>query len=225
MEEEFKSEGKCLFCESKFPQKEIGKHLGTHLTKMEKEDAGDTQKKFCHIEVEAAEMFLHLLVRGNLTMKSIDRYLRKIWLDCCGHLSNFGHKNYRISTKERVEDVFQPRVKIFHDYDYGTTTRVFLRARKHYSLNLSEDIILLSRNEPLKLMCVTCRRKPAINICSVCLWDDYAFFCEKCSANHSEICADFEDYAEMPVVNSPRMGECGYSGGEIDTERDGPYRK
>ena len=47
---------------------------------------------------------------------------------------------------------------------------------------------------------------------------------EKYSAKHSEICDDFEDYAEMPVVNSPRMGECGYSGGEIDTERDGPYK-
>lgn len=38
----------------------------------------------------------------------------------------------------KVEDVFQPRIKIYHDYDFGTTTRVFLKARKHYQLNLKE---------------------------------------------------------------------------------------
>ena len=33
-------------------------------------------------------------------------------------------------------------------------------------------------------------------------------------------CSDFDDYASMPVVNSPRMGVCGYEGGSIDLERD-----
>jgi hypothetical protein len=31
--------------------------------------------------------------------------------------------------------------------------------------------------------------------------------------------------AQMPVVNSPRMGECGYEGGTIDIERDRPLIK
>lgn len=225
MEQELISEGKCLFCEKVFTQDDIGKHLSGHLTQMVKEDSGKKQANYCHVEVEAGEMFLHLLVKGNLTMKSIDRFLRGIWLECCVHMSNFGHKNFKVSTKERVEDVFQHRVKIFHDYDYGTTTRVFLRTRKQYSLNLSEDIILLSRNEPLKLLCATCKKKPAINLCSVCWWDDYAFYCEDCSEKHAETCEDFADFAEMPVVNSPRMGECGYTGGEIDVERDGVYKR
>jgi hypothetical protein len=29
----------------------------------------------------------------------------------------------------------------------------------------------------------------------------------------------------MPIVNSPRMGVCGYEGGTIDKERDGIYGK
>jgi len=28
----------------------------------------------------------------------------------------------------------------------------------------------------------------------------------------------------MSVVNSPRMGECGYEGGTIDTARDGHFQ-
>lgn len=157
MQQELTSEGKCLFCNRVFTQGGIGKHLSGHLSKMVKEDSGKKQVNYCHVEVKAGEMFLHLLVKGNLTMVRIDRFLRQIWLDCCGHLSDFGHKKYEVSMTDRVEDVFKPRVKLFHDYDYGTTTRVFLSARRHYSLNLSEDIILLSRNEPLKLLCASSR--------------------------------------------------------------------
>ena len=36
--------------------------------------------------------------------------------------------------------------------------------------------------------------------------------------------ADEFEYAGMPVVNSPRMGICGYEGGTIDTDRDGIYK-
>lgn len=74
-------------------------------------------------------------------------------------------------------------------------------------------------------MCITCKKNPAVSICTNCWYDIYAFFCEDCSEKHPESCEDFEDYAEMPVVNSPRMSACAYTGGLIDLERDGPYNK
>lgn len=225
MEEELNSEGRCLFCEQLLSQKEVGKHMSKHLGEMERNDAGKSHNNYCHIEVEAYEMFLHLLVRGETSMKSIDQFLRKIWLECCGHLSNFGHKNYEIKMKHKVEDVFQPRIKIYHEYDYGDTTRVFLKAHKQYRLNLKENVILLSRNEPLKILCSSCTRNPAVNLCAVCSYNDDAFFCEKCSEKHTAECKDFVDHAEMPIVNSPRLGVCGYTGGRIDEERDGFYKK
>ncbi|NTW33223.1 MAG: hypothetical protein HGB12_11480 [Bacteroidetes bacterium] len=42
---------------------------------------------------------------------------------------------------------------------------------------------------------------------------------------HKKKCADFDDFARMPVVNSARMGACGYEGVVIDIERDGVYKK
>lgn len=224
MTEELKSEGKCLYCGKMFSQRGISKHLATHLAQMEKESDGN-KVNYVHVEVEAFEMFLHLLVRGDAKMKVIDNFLRKIWLECCGHLSAFGHKNFKVKMSHKVEDVFQPRIKIYHDYDFGTTTRVFLKARKHYKLNLKEKIILLSRNEPLKIMCSSCKKEPAVNLCTVCWYEKDAFFCEACSEKHAEECEDFADYAQMPVVNSPRMGQCGYEGGVIDLERDKPFIK
>ncbi|MFH1052606.1 MAG: hypothetical protein V1779_16930 [bacterium] len=224
MEEELKSEGSCLFCEKMISQREMGKHLGMHLSEMEKNDGGNGTKNYCHVVVDAGEMFLHLLVNGTAKMKLIDNFLRDIWLDCCGHLSCFGHKNFKISNKDIVEDIFVDRIKIYHDYDFGTTTRTYLKGLKNYQLRLKDDIVLLSRNQPLKLMCVTCKIKPAAFICTTCNYDDYSFFCEECAKKHEETCADFAEYGNMPVVNSPRMGECGYEGGSIDIERDGIYK-
>jgi len=226
MTEDLNSEGKCLYCKQMLSQKDIGKHLAKHLVENEKNNDGKNKTQtYCHIEVEATPMFLHLLVNGNAKMQKIDEYLRRIWLECCGHMSAFGHKNFKVNMNQKVESVFETRVKIYHDYDFGTTTRIGLKGLKHYKLNLKENIVLLSRNEPLKLMCAECKKEPAINICSVCSYDVYSSFCEKCSTKHEEVCDDFADYSSMPVVNSPRMGECGYTGGIIDIQRDGVYNE
>jgi len=56
-------------------------------------------------------------------------------------------------------------------------------------------------------MCAICKTKVAVNICTVCQYDQDAFFCEACLAIHPQTCDDFEDYSSMPVVNSPGMGE------------------
>jgi hypothetical protein len=225
MEQELQSFGKCLFCEQKLKQAEIGKHLTTHLAEIEVKEKAKVKKNYHHIVIEAGEMFLHILVDGNAKMKALDNFLRKIWLECCGHLSNFGHKNYKISLSNTVSDIFMPKVKIYHNYDYGSTTRIELKSVKTYLIPLKESLILLSRNEPLKLMCGTCKKQPAVSLCSVCIQDQFAFFCENCAEKHQEVCSDFENYANMPVVNSPRMGVCGYEGGTIDKGRDGAYKK
>ncbi len=222
MKEKLVSEGKCLYCGKTFSKREIGKHLDSHLSKMETEDSSKKPVTYCHIVVEADVMFLHLLVKGNATMEKIDKYLRAIWLECCGHCSNFGYKNDEIPMKQKVFSVFGSYDKIFHEYDYGTTTTVNLKELNNYKLNHKEDILLLSRNEPLRFLCSKCGKKPAVNVCTVC---NYDMFCETCSLVHETECDDFDDYANMPVVNSPRMGECGYMGGEIDLERDGYFKQ
>jgi hypothetical protein len=224
MEETLTSEGVCIYCNKTFLQKEMPKHLAAHLVQMEKLQHDKPCKTYCHVEVEADEMFLHLLVKGIAEMEVIDDFLKAIWLECCGHLSTFRHKNFKISMSNLVQEVFLPKIKIEHDYDFGTTTTVTLIARKHYQLNLKENIILLSRNEPLKFLCGICEKKPATVLCAECNWNTYAFFCNSCAKKHETECNGFADYAKMEVVNSPRMGQCGYEGGTIDKKRDGPFK-
>lgn len=91
-----------------------------------------------------------------------------------------------------------------------------------YPIESKNKITLLTRNEPLGLMCNTCKKKPATLLCSIEQWTDVEYqFCDTCAKKHEKICDDFEEYAKMPVVNSPRMGKCAYEGGSIDNERDG----
>ena len=114
-------------------------------------------------------------------------------------------------------------LKLEYDYDFGSTTSVSLQVMGSYKLNLKENVLLLSRNEPLEILCSSCNKNAATAICSVHIEEGEGFYCEACAAKHEEECEDFADYARMPVVNSPRMGVCGYTGGTIDTERDGVY--
>lgn len=224
MENELISEGRCIYCNQSIGLKEIGKHLARHLADREKVSFGKPTSLYCHIEVQSEPYFLHLLVKADSKLKIIDRFLREIWLDCCDHLSAFRHKDFKVRMSDTIEDVFIPRIKIQHDYDFGTTTRVFLKGLKYYKLDENKTIILLSRNEPLQILCSECKVKPAVELCTVCDDDfDSMYYCEACAEVHAEVCEDFDDFARMPVVNSPRMGVCGYTGGSIDLERDVPY--
>ena len=125
----------------------------------------------------------------------------------------------------KIEKVFFPKLEINYEYDFGSTTSLKIKILNSYKLDMdNQDIILLSRNEPLKIMCDKCGKYPAVNLCTECNWQEPSFICEKCSIKHAKKCDDFKDYARLPIVNSPRVGVCAYDGGVIDKKRDGVYK-
>jgi len=117
-------------------------------------------------------------------------------------------------------------LKLLYRYDFGSTTELQITVMSEYSIKADKSIVLLSRNEPPELLCENCDKEVAIQLCTTCYgYTDIGLFCEKCAGKHAETCKDFADYAATSVVNSPRMGVCGYEGGVIDTERDGKAQK
>jgi len=224
MEEQLKSEGRCLYCGQLISQSHISAHLAQHLKEKGKEQAVPATKVF-HLKAEAGEMFLHLLVRQSAPMSAIDSFLRHIWLECCGHMSEFRQGRQKIAMNRKIDDVFRHNLKLEYTYDFGSTTTLGLTCLNIYSIAQREEVVLLSRNEPLKLLCAICQKKPATVICPYCNYQEYAFYCSACAKKHAETCDDFVEDEALPVVNSPRMGVCGYTGGDIDKERDGVYRE
>lgn len=69
---------------------------------------------------------------------------------------------------------------------------------------------LIARNDPIVFICHACKQVIATNICTICLYEKSrkgASLCENCTRHHK--CG--EDMV-LPIVNSPRSGECGYTG-------------
>ena len=222
MDNNIVSEGKCFFCKKTITQRGFNKHIGNHLIAMSNDSKGT--KRYFHIKFKAAEMFLQLLVSDSITLDKLDSFIRKIWMECCGHLSAFTFNKNEIPMSSKLKTTIIPNTKLEYIYDFGSSTKLEVYVYNSYRIDLEEDILLISRNEPLQILCDVCHKEPALHICTVCTYEVASFFCEKCGEKHSEDCPDFDDYAKMPVVNSPRMGTCGYTGGEIDLERDGVFK-
>ncbi len=230
------SEGICAICKKTYKKRGIKRHLKSHLKKME-EEKKEINKSFL-IKIEADPIygtsgyFLYIWVDENTTLQYIDDFLRNIWLECCGHMSAFKEKKSsfdsmfrlpKISKGKAVKKVFYEGQKIEYTYDFGSSTFLIISIEGVYNVKAPDQITLLSRNEPLEILCETCGKKPAEYTCPIHYYDEDSLFCKKCAQKHAKTCTDFE-YAALPIVNSPRFGICAYSGGVIDVERDGVYK-
>jgi len=168
-------------------------------------------------------------------------------LECCGHLSSFDIKKKQVGSHNRhanrldlllramdfdedvgdedqsipIGEFMKKGMKIDYEYDFGSTTKLEITVMGEYQMKAPKPLFLLSRNEPLKILCTTCNKKPAEVMCRVCYDDN---FCNSCKDKHVKECSDFAEYSKMEIVNSPRMGVCGYDGGRIDKERDGAWK-
>lgn len=176
-----------------------------------------------HDETAGTSTLLHLRVEGaydpiywvdlettpETTLHQLDAYLRQLWLECCGHMSAFLDGGEELMMARRLSDAFRAvGRKVAYEYDFGSTTALALRRASNRKGSVgTQSIRLLARNDPPGWLCVACE-KPATLVCGICLWNGDALFCEKHARDHG--C--YEDEVFLPVVNSPRMGVCGYSG-------------
>jgi len=165
-----------------------------------------------HLVVEARgakQYWLHVAVPASAPLNKVDRFLRRTWLECCGHMSAFridGTEYASTSTKplNRALDV---GMKFFHEYDFGSTTELVLTVVALRDQGTPKNAVqLLARNEPPQVVCGQCGERLATQICTECEWDDVVEFCETCAATHPH------DEMFLPLVNSPRAGVCGYVG-------------
>lgn len=214
--------GQCLFCKGTFSKQAMSKHLAAcEKRKTSKKVSASPQRVF-HLLVEgqyAPEYWMHLEAAANATLEDLDGLLRNLWLECCGHLSAFtiAGQTYSSSVMEEefgdenmevvLEKVLHPKMKFSHEYDFGTTTDLTLKvvAEKDNTIKRG-DIILMARNEPPLIVCDECG-KTATQLCSQCIYEGTGALCGNCAKKHE--CG--EDML-LPVVNSPRVGMCGYAG-------------
>lgn len=220
--------GSCVYCGKDFTRWGMTKHLQSCPQRAEhtgKAAGSGKAVPIFHLLVQDAyggDFWLHLEMPGQTTLQELDGYLRAIWLECCGHLSAFelggtrytqileGYEMWGNETDINVPvaQVFRPGLQGSHEYDFGSTTELSLEVvAERKGTWQGNPIALMARNAPLDLKCSVCG-KAAEWICTDCLYEaDDWFFCEEHLLEH-----EHGDEMTLPVVNSPRMGTCGYEG-------------
>lgn len=215
--------GRCNFCKGIFDKSEITRHLKTCKELKNKLDKLSEEKKteevnYFQILIEgkySPEYWLYIEMMDAEELGALDQFLRDIWVECCHHCSQFviekkffiecpditsGDKKSSMNTK--LKDVLKKGTKFTYEYDYGSSTNLNLKVVSERKGKSNKNIVtIMARNEAPVIKCKKCGNS-ATKICMYCC---DGFFCDICFENHG-----CEEESFLPVVNSPRMGVCGY---------------
>lgn len=227
------SEGDCNFCHQKFDAVGIGRHLEScqerkkaisSIPSPNRRFQGPTPRTF-HILVKGTYLpmyWMHLGARTDSTLANLDKFLRDTWVECCGHLSQFTirgvtyasmpNREFRDrSMKIGLGSALMRGTELGYEYDFGTTTELSLRVLGVWEgvFRGKKPIEILARNCNPEIRCGSCKEKDATQVCSECVDEagEGAWLCDKCSGKH-----ECGEEMLLPVVNSPRVGMCGYTG-------------
>jgi hypothetical protein len=216
-----KTRGACVFCGSELTRGGMSRHLQTCDRRREAVRAADARagerETLLHLLVQDAasgQFWLHLEMRGAATLRKLDEYLRAVWLECCGHLSRFslgGWGGQEMGMERRIQNVLGDGGTLTHVYDFGSSSVTLVKAvdaREGRPLS-RHPVYLMARNALPVAPCQECG-EPATRVCVECMEEmvDDPCLCEAHAATHPH-----GDYGEpLPLVNSPRLGICGYEG-------------
>jgi len=207
----------CPTCGQSYTRSGMGRHLQSCL------GPGSGQLLFIESGDEP-KYWLFVRASGKATLRDLDMLLRKTWLECCGHMSQFDINGQEYVSQLLDRDGFdyggrpKPRTmaaklssalpkggQFVHDYDFGSTTRVTGRMLGPVAAPKGETVSVLLRNPMPDWTCDRCD-KPPTGICPGC----EMISCAECEEGPCECEERWAD--PLLIVNSPRMGVCGYEG-------------
>jgi len=120
-----------------------------------------------------------------------------------------------------LEKVLKVGQKFHYEYDFGSTTELSLRVageREGMLTDEDDEVHVLARNLPPEYKCARCG-KPATKVAAG--YDSWGVvehaYCDACAKKARED-------GWLPIVNSPRVGVCGYTGedraGEVEWDEE-----
>jgi len=215
------SRGLCKFCGRQMTKGGLARHFSSCSKYQEvvagaNKKAGKTQKVY-HLQIQdvwQSDFWLHLEMKSSARLGDLDDYLRGIWLECCGHMSQFsigGWKGDEIPMNTAAKQVFKKGIALTHIYDFGTSSETSVKVvGERAGKPLTQyPIFLMARNELPEVSCIECEQT-ASWLCMECLYeyDRPGFLCNQHAEDHPH-----DEYGvPVPLVNSPRLGMCGYVG-------------
>jgi hypothetical protein len=191
--------GNCYICRATVSKTAMKNHiLKNHVSE------GNEECVLLKVEGAYAKSYwLYIDLPKTKTLTAVDKFLRDIWLECCGHMSEFSVGKSKKLERLNIGD------KITYQYDFGTTTKLLITVVAETKRPAQKSAVrLLARNVPNEKQCGLCK-KPATLMCIECLWEgEFPCLCESCAEKHEN------KHVEgcLPITNSPRCGDCVYDG-------------
>lgn len=208
--------GVCEFCGQEFSRRGIKRHLDS-CSQRSIEIPGDETYYTLLIEGRYdRDYWLYVEMPEDATLTDLDDFLRNIWLECCGHLSQFtiGGERYlcegvdgdwgELSMDIPLGNVAHQGLVFEHEYDFGSTTTLKLTvvSARLGGSSCEDRVQLLARNLAPHIGCESCGGEATWFVS-----EDFTLLCDSCAEKY-----DDEEEWSLPVVNSPRTGVCGYGG-------------
>ena len=191
-------QGNCFFCGKTAAKTAMKNHI------LKEHNSGDEP---CYLlKAEGAydkDYWLFFTAPLDASLSVVDTFMRKIWCECCGHLSAFYIDGWKYGKTRKISSL-GIGTRLIYEYDFGSTTKILLTVVGEISRpKQREKICLLARNLPREDVCDICSAPAAV-------FDAWKFvpLCDDCAKNIED------ESALLPIVNSPRCGVCGYTGEE-----------
>ncbi len=238
------TKGFCKYCGKEYTKGGMLRHLATCKKRKVRLDleTGKTKGGYFEVVISAKynnNYWLIIEISEQATLKELDQFIRDIWVECCGHLSEFKINGIMYdstpftdsfwgavtkSMNYKLKDVVKVGETITYEYDFGSTTELVLKIHNYCTRKRKkEKITILSRNNPLQILCSQCEKNKAKWINMEGFYDEDPFWCEECVQKEFMEEEEFDEY-DIPyyfseIYNSPRMGVCGYEGSHIYPEQ------
>ena len=204
-----KYEGQCRFCKEDFTKRQIVNHLDVCQKREKKENIRNLRLRI--VDSYMRNFWLIAEANKQAVFNDLDKLIRDVWVECCGHLSLFGSYGSEIGKARIIWDTMNPRDTLNYIYDFGSSTELIVEVLGYSKCQLSgkKKIEVVARNYLPMSNCARCE-KQATRICSACGEDALALACDECALKYHNEESEKEEHYLLPLANSPRNGVCGY---------------
>src|SRR5579872_4415740 len=217
----------CEYCNKKFGYRQIFKHRDICLIEKYKNSTGKLMRFFAS-DILGNIYMLYAIVGNGCELGHIDVFLRSIWCECCDHMSIF-IDDKRNEINDDDFKTFENGSRITYEYDMGSTTTVLCELVHKFTNNINMDNVNMDNidnvnnvnidNNIIKLIhrntkpVISCSKKNCKN--NATHFYDGDEKCQKCIDKIKNL-DSFEDNFLQIIVNSPRIGICGYPDDNYD---------
>ena len=110
--------GTCFLCNEEVNHRSITKHIEKCLGNDASHQPSETECIFLIKVYCGKEFWLYIEINGSAKLEDLDYYLRGVWLECCGHMSQFKINGQRYSYDGGMNKIIHRTLKVNAEFDY-----------------------------------------------------------------------------------------------------------